>query len=255
MANRRTQTNTGHNARRGTRRGAIVTLAALTAMALTGCATLPDALPPAPRSSSGAAAPYLLQPGDIVELHTPLAPDLDEQVAVGPDGTLTFHYSDVIQASGRTLPDVTEQVREKYCKDVLECRNRTSDVKVTLRNFVGTRIYVFGEVATPSEIVSTGQISAVQAIARAGGLKITAQSSQALLVRRDAENKPHVYAIEIARALNGRDPGADVLLQPLDIVYVPRGRLGNVSLAFEFIRNALPFSIGTSFGLSTRPVF
>ncbi len=229
--------------------------ALLLAASLSACASLPSRLPPAPRSTAGGIAPYLLQPGDIVELHTPLAPDLDEQVAVGPDGTLTFHYSDPIQASGRTLPDVTTQVRDKYCKDVLECRSKTSDVKVTLRNFVGTRVYVFGEVAAPSEIVSTGQISAVQAISRAGGLKITAQSSQALLVRRDAENRPHVYSIEIAAALNGRDPGADVLLQPLDIVYVPRGRLGNVSMAFEFIRNALPFSIGTSFGLSSKPVF
>ena len=46
-----------------------------------------------------------------------------------------------------------------------------------------------------------------------------------------------------------------MLLQPLDIIYVPRGRLGNVSMAFEFIRNALPFTIGTSFGLSNKPVF
>ena len=229
--------------------------ALVVAGSLAACATLPGKLPPAPRSADGGVAPYLLQPGDIVELHTPLAPDLDEQVAVGPDGTLTFHYSDPIQASGRTLPDVTAQVRDKYCKDVLECRSKTSDVKVTLRNFVGTRVYVFGEVGSPSEIVSTGQISAVQAITRAGGLRITAQSSQALLVRRDAENRPHVYSIEIAKALNGRDPGADVLLQPLDIIYVPRGRLGNVSMAFEFIRNALPFSIGTSFGLSNKPVF
>ena len=190
-----------------------------------------------------------------MELHSPLAPDLDEQVAIGPDGGLVFHYTDQIAASGHTLKDVSDIVREKYCKDVLECKNRTSDVKITLRNFVGVRVYVTGEVASPSEIVSTGQISVVQAIAKAGGIRITAQSSQALLMRRDANNQPHIYSIDLASALNGRDPSADIFLQPLDVVYVPRGRLGNVSMAFEFIRNAIPFSVGTSFGISNRPAF
>ena len=80
---------------------------------LAACQTVPSNLPPAPRATSVATAPYLLQPGDVVELHSPLAPDLDEQVAVGPDGGLVFHYTDQIAASGHTLKDISDIVREK----------------------------------------------------------------------------------------------------------------------------------------------
>jgi hypothetical protein len=47
--------------------------------------------------------------------------------------------------------------------------------------------------------------------------------------------------------MQGKDPNADVLLQPYDVIYVPRDRVSNVSLVFERIRNAIPFNASVGY--------
>jgi hypothetical protein len=63
-----------------------------------------------------------------------------------------------------------------------------------------------------------------------------------VLIRHDAADKPLPYSVDLASAMNGRKPDADVLLEPYDIIYVPRDRAGNASLVLERIRNAVPFN-------------
>jgi protein involved in polysaccharide export with SLBB domain len=117
-----------------------------------------------------------------------------------------------------------------------------NDLQVVLRSQVGTRVYVTGEVTAPTEVVANGQISALSAVTRAGGFKITAQRGEVVLMRRDENNKPHLYALDLLAAMQGKDPSADILLQPYDVIYVPRDRISNVSLVFERIHNAIPVS-------------
>jgi polysaccharide export outer membrane protein len=127
-----------------------------------------------------------------------------------------------------------------------------NDLQVVLRSQVGTRVYVTGEVQLPTEVVANGQISALSAVSRAGGFKITAQRSEVVLLRRDEENRAHLYALNLLAAMQGKDPNADVLLQPYDVLYVPRDRVSNVSLVFERIRNAIP--MGVNYGFYTNIV-
>jgi protein involved in polysaccharide export with SLBB domain len=97
-------------------------------------------------------------------------------------------------------------------------------------------------------VTVSGQVSALGAISRAGGFKNTAQIDVIVLIRRDEENRPHLYAVDVNAAMEGRDPNADVMLQTYDILYVPRDRIGNVSLIFEKLRNAIPFSSAFTYG-------
>jgi hypothetical protein len=53
--------------------------------------------------------------------------------------------------------------------------------------------------------------------------------------------------------MEGKDPNADVLLAPYDVIYVPRDRLSNASLVLERIRNAVPFSVNYGYYLNTPP--
>ena len=57
--------------------------------------------------------------------------------------------------------------------------------------------------------------------------------------------------VDIVPAMEGKDPGADVLLAPYDVIYVPRDRLSNASLVLERIRNAVPFSVNYGYYLNS----
>jgi polysaccharide export outer membrane protein len=217
---------------------------------LTACASVTETLPAAPQIGLGPPdqqPEYRLQPGDVIELHILSNPELNEQVVVAPDNRVSFQYAPGLVAGGHSLQQVTDEMNRIYGTTT------KNDLQVVLRSQVGTRVYVTGEVQLPSEVVTNGQISALSAISRAGGFKITAHRSEVVLMRRDEQNKPHLYALDLLAAMKGRDPNADVLLQPYDVLYVPRDRLSNASLVFERIRNALPMSVNYGFYSAITP--
>lgn len=211
---------------------------------LAGCSSVTATLPPAPQIGIGPPEdqpPYRLQPGDVIELHILSNPELNEQAIVAPDNRVTFQFAPGIFAGGHSLEELTNTL------DVAYGTNTKNDLQVVLRSQVGTRVYVTGEVLLPSEVLVNGQISALAAIGRAGGFKITAHKGEIVLLRRDSQNKPHVYALNLAAAMDGRDPNADVLLQSYDVLYVPRDRISNASLVLERIRNALPIGANVNY--------
>jgi len=217
---------------------------------LTACASVTQTLPPAPQIGLGPPdqqTEYRLQPGDVIELHILSNPELNEQIVVAPDNRVTFQYAPGLIAGGHSLQQVTDSLNRIYGTTT------KNDLQVVLRSQVGTRVYVTGEVQLPSEIVTNGQLSALSAISRAGGFKITAHRSEVVLMRRDEENKPHLYALDLLAAMKGKDPNADVLLQPYDVIYVPRDRLSNASLVLERIRNAVPMGVNYGFYTNINP--
>jgi protein involved in polysaccharide export with SLBB domain len=223
---------------------------ALLAAGLCGCASVTQPLPPPPQNGIGppeSIPAYRLEPGDVIELHILSNPELNEQVVIAPDNRVTFQFAPNIVAGGHSLQEVTDTLNKAYKSTV------PNDLQVVLRSQVGTRVYVTGEVQSPTEVVTNGQLSALSAISRAGGFKITAQKGEVVLMRRDEQNRPHLYALDLAAAMQGKDAMADVLLQPYDVIYVPRDRLSNASLVIERIRNAIPLSVNYGYFLNNPP--
>jgi len=217
---------------------------------LTGCASVTQPLPAAPQIGLGPPdeqPEYRLQPGDVIELHILSNPELNEQVVVAPDNRVTFQYAPGLVAGGHSLQQVTDSLNRIYGTTT------KNDLQVVLRSQVGTRVYVTGEVQLPSEVVANGQISALSAISRAGGFKLTAQRSEVVLMRRDEQNHPHLYALDLLAAMKGRDANADVLLQPYDVIYVPLDRVSNASMVLERIRNAVPMGVNYGFYTNISP--
>jgi protein involved in polysaccharide export with SLBB domain len=221
-----------------------VTYVLLAVATLCACASQTSGLPPPPQIGIGppeSQPPYRLQPGDVIELHILSNPELNEQAIVAPDNRVTFQFAPGIFAGGHSLQELTNTLNVAYGTKTKD------DLQVVLRSQVGTRVYVTGEVTLPSEVLVNGQLSALAAISRAGGFKITAQKGEVVLLRRDENNKPHVYALDLDAAMRGKDPNADVLLQSFDVLYVPRDRLSNASLVLERIRNALPIGANVNY--------
>ncbi|NQY98890.1 MAG: polysaccharide biosynthesis/export family protein [Henriciella sp.] len=71
--------------------------------------------------------PYLLAPGDQLEIIVHTAPDLSRTVIIGPDGEIRIPYSGPIQASKKSLEAVQDLLR-----DALATELRNPDVDVLL---------------------------------------------------------------------------------------------------------------------------
>ena len=85
----------------------------------------------------------------------------------------------------------------------------------------------------------------LQSIASAGGLKDTARINEIILIRRGPENRPASMLVNVEKAIDGNDPAQDLLLEPADIVYVPKSPIANVNLwVDQYIRKNIPIPFG-----------
>jgi polysaccharide export outer membrane protein len=145
-----------------------------------------------------------------------------------------------------TLADLTKELNDQYRAELED-----PGVTVILRTALPSRFYVGGEVANPGEFLVLGPpLTLVQAIARAGGLKNSANPQQIVLARRSPDKVPELYSVSFSDATTGADPAADVVLRPYDVLFVPRTPVANLYLFFQqTIQQFVPSSFGLSYGL------
>jgi polysaccharide export outer membrane protein len=125
-------------------------------------------------------------------------------------------------------------------------------ITVGVKEYAPVRVYVAGEVFAPGELTTAGPPpSLLQAVARAGGVRVTGDVSGVLIVRRGADNRPLVYAAHYGDAVSGRDPGADVTLRPYDVVIVPRTAIADAYVwVNQHVQQFVPVSWGFSYNVN-----
>lgn len=217
-----------------------------------GCAQTRSNLPPAPMLSTPVAGeveslpPYRLQVGDVLDIKLLLNPDLNEEVTVRPDGKISTTIAEDVAAYDRTPQQLAAALRAAYATELQSPR-----VAVIVRSFAPTRVYVAGEVVSPGEFITIGpDLTLVQAVARAGGVRLSGDTSRVFLLRRGPQDRPEVYSVDYQGAIRG-DPRADIRLAPYDIVYVPRTGIFQAYADFnQYIQQFLPVSWGFSYNVN-----
>jgi polysaccharide export outer membrane protein len=116
---------------------------------------------------------------------------------------------------------------------------RNLDVTVTVTGFNSKRYFVIGEVARQGQYPFTGEITAWEAVAIAGGYTRRAAPASARVVRGDPE-EPQVMSVNLARIALKGESARDVILDENDVVYVPPDAFSRVGYFFE--RILFPFS-------------
>lgn len=214
---------------------------------LAACSLVPN-LPPAPpepppESFSANLPPYRIQVGDVLEVRLLLNPELNEEVTVRPDGHISTTVVPDAKAYGVTPAELAATLRRSYAKELQNPR-----VSVVVKSFAPTRVYVGGEVNTPGEFITVGPtLTLSQAIARAGGTKLSSDESSVYIIRRGPGDKPEFLSVKWRQVSEGKDPAADVRLAPYDVVYVPK--LG-VAEVYKFYNQYIGQFANPSFGFS-----
>jgi polysaccharide biosynthesis/export protein len=137
---------------------------------------------------------------------------------VRPDGCISLQLVDEISVLGLTPKDLQDLLKKKY--EATELRD--VEVVVIVRSFSRQRVFVDGEVGLPTSVPVMGQLTIMQAIAYARGLRDTARLREVILIRRGKDYKPEIRTVNLEKVLDGTDLGQDILLKPFDIVYVPK---------------------------------
>ena len=184
--------------------------------------------------------PYQIQVGDALAIKFYRNPELDQDVVVRPDGNISLPFIDEVHCAGLTPEQLDKEITRRYVGELA-----IPDITVIVSAFGGHRVYVDGMVAKPGMVPLAGGLTMASAIASAGGFRNEAIRQQVILIRRDAEGKPVGHAVDMRVVQYGQEPDNDVLLQPYDIVYVPRSKIANANLwVQQYIRDMLPIHPG-----------
>jgi len=95
---------------------------------------------------------YRINKGDKLKINVWQEENLQSEVAVSPDGTISFPMVGVVQAAGKTIDEFQTLLRER-----LEEYIPGPEVNVTLLSADGNTIYVVGEVALISFRIIGGE--------------------------------------------------------------------------------------------------
>ncbi|MBA3070092.1 MAG: polysaccharide export protein [Hyphomonas sp.] len=234
------------NARRpspmSARPSSALTLAAiLAAMGVAACASAPatvsQEIVPEPWALADLAdAPYLLAPGDTIEIIVHTAPELSRELVIAPDGRIRMPLAGPLMAMAHTPDEVAEALREALSTEL-----RDPDLDVIATEFASQKVFVGGEVREPGMFDLPGQIDPFQAIVMAGGLTRDAQARDVLLIRRLPGGEVRSALVDVSSGL--RDPALAgwLPLRRFDVVYVPRTFISQQNqFVQQYVRDALP---------------
>lgn len=200
---------------------------------------------PAPRVVSSERV-YLLQPGDTFEVKLFYSPELNDSVIVRPDGKISLQLIGEVQAAGMRPADLEAELRERYAKVL-----RDPVVAVVVKQYQAQHVFVAGEVRTPGEMVLQDRMTALQAIGHAGFFTADAETRSVAVLRYRGTGGPEFFMLDIKAMIDGQpDAGADVMLQPLDVVFVPQTQIASVADFFSrYVDRIVPLwrNMGFSF--------
>jgi polysaccharide biosynthesis/export protein len=166
---------------------------------------------------------YTVHTSDTLELTFMLTPDFNQTVTVQPDGYITLRQVGEVSAAGQTLAELTESVKRAYGKILHE-----PALSIDPKDFEKPYFLVGGQVGRPGKFDWRGDLTLTQALTIAGGFNDNAKHSQVLLFRRVSDQWAEAKLIDVKRMLRTGNLQEDLVLQPGDMVYVPKNAISKI---------------------------
>ena len=189
------------------------------------------------------ATPYLIQPGDELEIRFFHTPDHNVTLPVRPDGHISLPLAREILVAGRSVEDVTGDLIDRYTAEL-----REPEIAIIVHSFAAHQIHIGGEVDEPGVVQLSGSMRLVDALFQAGGLLPSARLEEVIVIRRAWSDNPLVIPVNVNDIFENTDPSQNIALYPYDAIFVPRSPIANVNIWIDqYIRQNIPFI------LSLRP--
>lgn len=158
---------------------------------------------------------YGIQPGDILQISVWREEELQREVLVSPDGYISFPLVNDFLVLNKSPRKVKKELKEKLSIYIPD-----ASVNVALKQVVGNRFYVIGQVNRPGDFVMTQNVDVLQALSMAGGASRFAKLNDILVLRRHA-GRQEAIKFKYGQVAKGKKLKQNILLQSGDVVLVP----------------------------------
>lgn len=167
---------------------------------------------------------YRLGVGDELNIVTVGQPQFTRPVKVLPDGTISTPGAGTLYVLGSTVTEASTELESRLAKFLKYPR-----VDVVVTEYGEHVVYVMGEVPNPSDHPYRKGMTALQAVAMAGGFETSAERQSVVVFRRVGADVAEFHQIDLGSPLEGEEFANDMVLRPYDIVYVPKTFIANVN--------------------------
>ena len=167
---------------------------------------------------AGVEDEYVIGVGDQLDIvflfHNNLT---TRDLIVRRDGRISLPYVGDEPAAGLT-PMILDSMLTDHFGEIL----RDPNLSVIVRQPAEQKVYVLGEVEQPGRYVYDDELSIVQSIAMAGGLKKSGSGGNAVLIRRQGMDRIVGIEVDVKGIMLGAQIQNDLRLRNYDIIYVPK---------------------------------
>lgn len=164
---------------------------------------------------------YRLQPLDVLEIQYRYTPEYNQTISIQPDGYSELLLVGDLKLEGLTLDEARTAILQKAA-----ARLRDPEVNLILKEYEKPYIVIGGEVTSPGRFEMRGHITAIEAVAMAGGFKNSAKHSQVILFRRVSPDLAKTQVLDMKEMM--KHPDEDVVLRPGDMLLVPQNEVSKI---------------------------
>jgi len=185
-------------------------------LALGGCGTT---YPPAKTLGSDSDIPYLVGPGDVLNVVVWRSPELSVTIPVRPDGKITTPLVEDLQASGKTTTQIAREIEKALGRYV-----QSPVVTVMVTNFAGPysqQIRVIGEATRPQALPYRQSMTLLDVMIAVGGITDFAAGNRASILRTEG-GRTRQFGVLLTDLIRGGDLSANVEMRPGDVLVIPQ---------------------------------
>jgi polysaccharide export outer membrane protein len=186
-------------------------------LGLGGCGTA--VYPPLAKQGSAIDAPYLIGPGDGVNIVVWRNPDLSASIPVRPDGMISTPLVEDLPASGKTATQLARDIEKVLAKYI-----QSPMVTVVVTNFVGPynqQVRVIGEAAKPQALAYRENMTLLDVMIAVGGITDFADGNKASILRTGG-GKTQQFGVRLTDLVRRGDLSANAAMRPGDVLIIPQ---------------------------------
>jgi polysaccharide export outer membrane protein len=191
-------------------------LLGLLALVLQNGPSADDRTPPPKTTTSASAAfgeaEYRLGAEDVLTVFVWKQPDLSTTAVIRPDGKISLPLLGELPAAGKTSGQLQAEIATQLKQFVVD-----PHVNVIVKEVNSPVISVLGQVRKPDRYHIRQRVTALEAIAMAGGFTEFAKRDKVTIIRNSGPEKIRIQ-VDLKKVVSGH--GEVYYLEPLDTIYV-----------------------------------
>jgi polysaccharide export outer membrane protein len=199
----------------------VAAILVLGATGLVGCAASKEAMAPGPPPDDSVpiradVKDFILGPGDEIDVMVWRFPDLTRTARVSTHGEIQLPLAGDVRVTGLSAFELRDVIAERLSGYITD-----PQVTVSVRTLRSQKLFVLGEVRRPGVFPIEPDVTALDAIGKAGDFNLDAKQAEVLLIRKGEGSKTVIYPLNLEKALKEGDFRQNPRLTAGDVIYVP----------------------------------